>query len=154
MQILFVRHAKGFEMINRPTNLSISESELTRLAQKGHLAAFATLFDLHKANIYSLCLRATENAAEAEEMIHQIFVDAFRIVAATRDDVIFSELLYRATDNRIQMYERKHHLAGAFLDHLVGLAAEPIGGSRPTSVLGGMIAKWRGARARLSSLHA
>ncbi|HVM93057.1 MAG TPA: hypothetical protein VMT67_09620 [Terriglobales bacterium] len=141
-------------MINRPTNLCTSEATLTRLAQEGHIAAFSTLFDLHKATIYSLCLRSTETPAEAEQMLHSIFGDAFRAIAVPGDSGAFSELLYRAADIRIQMYERQHHLAGPYLDHLVQLAAEPIAATRSGSRIGGMIARWRGARARLSGQHA
>jgi len=141
-------------MINCSNNLFISETSLTRLAHQGHIAAFSTLFDLHKATVYSLCLRSTESMSEAEEMLQQIFVDAFRAVAGSSSTAAFSELLYRVADNRIQMYERKLHLAGPFLDHLVELAGEPVGDCRPTPRFGGMLARWRSARARLSSQQA
>ena len=140
-------------MINCPASLNTSEAALTRLAQQGHIAAFATLFDLHKATIYSLCLRSTETPRQAEEMLHQIFGDVFRSLAACRD-AAFSELLYRAADNRIQMYERKLHLAGPHLDHLVQLAAEPVDTGRATSRFGAMLSKLRGARTRFSNQHA
>ena len=42
------------------------DAELVKRAQQGDADAFATLFCAHKARIYSLCLRMTNNTAEAE----------------------------------------------------------------------------------------
>ena len=42
------------------------DSELVARAQRGDADAFATLFHTHKPRVYSLCLRMTNNTAEAE----------------------------------------------------------------------------------------
>ncbi|MGA9474810.1 MAG: sigma factor [Terriglobales bacterium] len=113
-------------MRNESSNLSISEAELTRLAQKGHIGAFATLFDLHKSSVYSLCRHSTNSIAEAEQLIQAVFLDAFRRLASSPAGASFSELLYRAAENRIEMRERKNHLTASFVDHLMALATEPV----------------------------
>ena len=45
-----------------------SEARVIRRAQHGDANAFATLFYTHKPRIYSLCLRMTNNIAEAEDL--------------------------------------------------------------------------------------
>ena len=48
--------------------------DLVKRAQQGDSEAFAALFHAHKARIYSVCLRMTNNAAEAEDLTQEVFV--------------------------------------------------------------------------------
>jgi DNA-directed RNA polymerase specialized sigma24 family protein len=113
-------------MRTETSTLSISESELRRLAQKGHISAFATLFDLHKSSVYSLCRHSTKSVADAEQLIQAIFLDVFRGLSSSSSDASFSDLLYRAAESRIEIRERKNHLTAPFLDHLMELAGKPL----------------------------
>jgi len=135
-------------------NLSLSEAELTRLAQEGHIGAFATLFDLHKSSVYSLCRRCTDGVADAEQLIQAIFLDVFRSLASDPDNTSFSELLYRAAEIRIEMRERKNHLTTPFLDHLMKLAGEPVTAPRSAPRFAWMRDRMRSARAILTNQHA
>ena len=74
-------------------NPSISEAQLVRLVREGHIAAFAELFELHKSSIYALCLGSTDVVAEAEELLHAIFLDAFRTVTSSPVYSGFAEVL-------------------------------------------------------------
>lgn len=49
---------------SQATASRIVDFQLIRPAQHGDSGAFATLFETHKARIYSLCLRMTNNGAE------------------------------------------------------------------------------------------
>jgi len=69
----------------RPANISQSEGELVRLAQQGRTDAFSALFELHKARIYSLCLRAACDKSEAEDLTESIFLQVFRNLADFRE---------------------------------------------------------------------
>jgi DNA-directed RNA polymerase specialized sigma24 family protein len=113
-----------------PMNISASEAEIARLVQQGHLGAFASLFDSHKATVYSLCQQSAFSAPDAEQLTQDIFLDAFRNLAAcpTDDlgDTSFLARLHSSAVNRIQIYERRMRLSAPFLDHLVKLAVEPI----------------------------
>jgi DNA-directed RNA polymerase specialized sigma24 family protein len=128
----FVRHAKEFKMKNEtvPMNISASEAELAHLAQQGHLGAFVALFDSHKTTVYSLCQQSTLSAPDAEQLTQDIFLDAFRNLAACPkcelDDASFLGRLHSSAVNRIQIYERKARLSAPFLDHLVKLAVVPV----------------------------
>ncbi len=59
----------------RPRN---PEKQLISRALKGDQDAFAELFEAHKNHVYSLCLRMTSNAAEAEDLTQDAFIQVFR----------------------------------------------------------------------------
>lgn len=135
-------------------NPSISEAQLVRLVREGHIAAFAELFELHKSSIYALCLGSTDVVAEAEELLHAIFLDAFRTVTSSPVYSGFAKVLYSAADNRIQMHERNVYLAAPFLDHLVELAGHPVAAPKTAPRFCWVRERMRSARAILSSQHA
>lgn len=128
-----------------------SQAELTHLVQQGHLGAFSALFDLHKATVYPLCLRATDNVPEAEQLTHDIFLDAFRNLTTCSEERDFSMLVNHAAVNRLQMRERKMHLTTPFIDHLVTLAAQPVGSHRAPALFAHLRAQMRHARGYLSN---
>jgi len=49
------------------TDAPAPDSDLIKRAQHADSDAFAVLFHAHRARIYSVCLRMTTNAAEAED---------------------------------------------------------------------------------------
>jgi RNA polymerase sigma-70 factor, ECF subfamily len=55
-----------------------SDLDLVRRAQLGDSDAFASLFHAHKGRVYSVCLRLTNNTAEAEDLTQDTFLRAFR----------------------------------------------------------------------------
>ena len=55
-----------------------TDLDLVRRAQQGDSDAFASLFYAHKARIYSVCLRMTNNTAEAEDLTQETFMAAVR----------------------------------------------------------------------------
>lgn len=81
--------------------------DLVKRAQRGDADAFATLFDTHKARIYSLCLRMTNNAAEAEDLTQDAFLQVFRKLATFRGDSALSTWLHRIAVNTVLMHFRR-----------------------------------------------
>lgn len=65
------------------------DSEVIQRAQQGDPDAFAALFHAHKARIYSVCLRMTNNAAEAEDLTQDAFLQVFRKIATFRETLRF-----------------------------------------------------------------
>src|ERR1700730_13841521 len=92
------------------------DSEVIRRAQEGDADAFATLFHAHKARIYSVCLRMTNNAAEAEDLTQDAFLQVFRKIATFRGDSAFSTWLHRIAVNTVLMHFRKKSLTQVSLD--------------------------------------
>jgi RNA polymerase sigma-70 factor, ECF subfamily len=83
------------------------DSELVKRAQEGDADAFADLFHAHKARIYSLCLRMTNNSAEAEDLTQDAFLQVFRKLATFRGESALSTWLYRIAVNTVLMHFRK-----------------------------------------------
>ncbi len=92
------------------------DSDVIRRAQEGDSDAFAALFHAHKARIYSVCLRMTNNAAEAEDLTQDAFLQVFRKIATFRGDSAFSTWLHRIAVNTVLMHFRKKSLCQVSLD--------------------------------------
>lgn len=87
-----------------------SDLYLVQRAQRGDSDAFAFLFHSNKARIYSVCLRMTNNIAEAEDLMQDAFLQAFRKLASFRGDSALSTWLYRIAINTVLMHFRKKKL--------------------------------------------
>ena len=71
------------------------------------------LFYAHKPRIYSVCLRMTNNAAEAEDLTQDAFLQVFRKLSTFRGDSALSTWLYRIAVNTVLMHFRKKGVRGA-----------------------------------------
>lgn len=94
------------------TNVNVSvanlrDADLIKRAQKGDSEAFATLFQLHKMRVYSLCFRMTNNTAEAEDLTQEAFLQVFRKLSTFRGDSALSTWLYRIAVNTVLMHHRR-----------------------------------------------
>lgn len=99
-----------------PTVRFNNDFDLVRRAQEGDSDAFASLFHAHKARIYSICLRMTNNTAEAEDLTQDAFMQVFRKLATFRGDSALSTWLYRIAVNTVLMHFRKKALRQVSLD--------------------------------------
>ena len=90
--------------------------ELIKRAQQGDSDAFATLFHSHKMRVYSLCLRMTNNAAEAEDLAQDAFLQVFRKLSTFRGDSALSTWLYRIAVNTVLMHFRRKSPCRVSLD--------------------------------------
>ena len=93
-----------------------SDLNLVRRAQEGDADAFSSLFHQHKARIYSVCLRMTNNTAEAEDLTQDAFLQVFRKLSTFRGDSALSTWLYRIAVNTVLMHFRKKALRQISLD--------------------------------------
>ena len=118
----------GVPLPTRPVVLPASpEATVLALAQAGDHYAFAQLYALHKRRIYSLCLRMVGNAAEAEDLTQEAFLQLHRKIATFRGDSAFSTWLHRMAINVVLMRLRKKGLSLISLDE----AMEPAPEERP-----------------------
>lgn len=84
-----------------------SSSGLTLTASGGDTAAFVELFNAYRVRIYSLCLRMTNNSAEAEDLTQDAFLQVFRTLPTFRGESALSTWLYRIAVNTVLMHLRK-----------------------------------------------
>jgi RNA polymerase sigma-70 factor (ECF subfamily) len=93
-----------------------SDVELVKRAQQGEPEAFAQLFHAHKAKIYSICLRMTNNTAQAEDLTQDAFLQVFRKLSTFKGNSALSTWLYRIAVNTVLMHFRKKALKQVSLD--------------------------------------
>jgi RNA polymerase sigma-70 factor, ECF subfamily len=98
------------------TGMVVLGPDLVKRAQEGDSNAFGALFEAHRSRIYSVCLRMTSNAAEAEDLTQDAFLQAFRKIAKFRGDSAFSTWLHRIAVNTVLMHFRKNSLSQISLD--------------------------------------
>ena len=84
------------------------EQTLVRRAQRGDEDAFATLFQLHRRRVYSVCLSMTRDVSDAEDLTQEAFFLVFRKVRTFRGDSAFSTWLYRLAVNTVLVKRRRH----------------------------------------------
>ncbi len=84
-----------------------SDLALAMAAGKGDMNAFEQLYERHNRRVYSLCLRMTQNAAEAEDLAQEAFIQLFRKISSFRGDSAFTTWLHRLTVNQCLMHFRK-----------------------------------------------
>lgn len=85
----------------------LSDLALAIAAGKGDMSAFEQLYQRHNRRVYSLCLRMTQNTAEAEDLAQEAFVQLFRKIGTFRGDSAFTTWLHRLTVNQVLMHFRK-----------------------------------------------
>jgi len=71
---------------------------------------FEEIFQLHHRRIYTLCLRMIGNAAEAEDLTQDVFVQVFRKLGSFRGESAFTTWLHRLAVNQVLMHFRKNHV--------------------------------------------
>lgn len=84
-----------------------NELTLVQRAQRGDEEAFATLFQLHRRRVYSVCLSMTRDVSEAEDLTQEAFLQVFHKVGTFRGDSAFSTWLYRVAVNTVLMKLRR-----------------------------------------------
>jgi RNA polymerase sigma-70 factor (ECF subfamily) len=70
------------------------------------MAAFEELYRDHHRRVYSICLRMTRNASDAEDLTQDVFVQLLKKAGSFRGESKFSTWLYRLTINQVLMHIR------------------------------------------------
>ncbi|MGH9538028.1 MAG: RNA polymerase sigma factor, partial [Terriglobales bacterium] len=93
-----------------------TDLELVKRAQQGDSEAFAALFHAHKGRVYSICMRMTNNTAQAEDLTQDAFLQVFRKLSTFKGNSALSTWLYRIAVNTVLMHFRKKALKQISLD--------------------------------------
>ena len=84
-----------------------SDYELAQAVSHGAVSSLADLYERHRRRVYTLCLRMTGDACEAEDLTHDIFIQLIRKVGTFRGESQFRTWLYRLTINQVLMHFRR-----------------------------------------------
>jgi RNA polymerase sigma-70 factor, ECF subfamily len=78
-----------------------------QLAADGDPEAFEKVYRCYHRRVYSLCLRMTRNASQAEDLAQDVFIQLLRKIDSFRGESLFATWLYRLTVNQVLMHFRK-----------------------------------------------
>jgi RNA polymerase sigma factor (sigma-70 family) len=88
----------------------IRQEELITLCKRGDPAAYAGLYNAHAAAVYNSILRLIEHTGEAEDVLQDSFVDAFRGIAGFKETGGFRAWVKRIAINKSIDLIRKRKL--------------------------------------------
>lgn len=74
--------------------------DLARRCRAGDAAAFEELYRAHAARLYNLLLRMTGSAQESEDLLQEVFLQAYRKLQTFRGDSSLGTWLYRLAVNQ------------------------------------------------------
>jgi RNA polymerase sigma-70 factor (ECF subfamily) len=81
---------------------------LAQRAAQGDVGAFEEIFRRNHRLVYGLCLRMTQDVAEAEDVTQEVFILLLRKVGGYRGEANFTTWLHRLTVNQVLMRFRKN----------------------------------------------
>jgi RNA polymerase sigma-70 factor (ECF subfamily) len=88
-------------------NIQDSESFVEKLKQ-GDREAFSTLVDEYSPKLYRLALRMLNDPYEAEDILQETFIKAYKGIGQFKGQSAISTWLYRIATNEALMYLRKN----------------------------------------------
>jgi len=107
MTTLLLARINGHVTAAETDNVQTSDYALAQKAAGGDMEAFEALYERHNRRVYSLCLRMTQNASEAEDLAQEVFIQLFRKIGSFRGESAFTTWLHRMTVNQVLMHFRK-----------------------------------------------
>ena len=85
---------------------TLADPDLVALAKEGDCEAFGELVNRYQNKIYRLARRLTETQEDAEDVLQESFIRAFRAIGGFKGASKFSTWLYRITVNLAAMKRR------------------------------------------------
>lgn len=79
--------------------MEVSDAAAVARARAGEQEAFQALVERHSRNVFQLAFRMTGNEEDAEDVVQETFLKAFRNLSRFRGDSAFSTWLHRVTAN-------------------------------------------------------
>ena len=98
----------GLREEGRPLETSSFDYHLARRIAAGEMQAFEELYERYHRRIYTLCLRMTNNVAEAEDLTQEIFIHVYHKIGSFRGESTMMTWLHRVTVNKVLMHFRKN----------------------------------------------
>lgn len=91
-----------------PRDAEPSDEELMSLYRDGDAAAFDTLYARHRGGVYRYLLRQCRDAATAEELFQDVWMNLIRARARYTVRAKFTTYLYHLAHNRLIDHFRRH----------------------------------------------
>ena len=94
--------------MDAPLAASELDYQLARRIAGGDMQAFEELYRRYHRRVFSLCLRMTNNFAEAEDLMQEIFIHVYRKIGGFRGESTMMTWLHRVSVNKVLMHFRKN----------------------------------------------
>ncbi len=90
--------------------VAMEESDLATVsrARNGDADAFRTLVEKHSGSVFRLAYRMTGNTHDAEDLVQETFIKAYKSLGRFEDRAQFGSWLYRIAVNCFLDWRRKH----------------------------------------------
>jgi len=85
----------------------MSDSRARQPLNEVERQTFHELYQTHHHRVYSICLRMTADASEAEDLTQEVFLHLFRTIGSFRGESAFTTWLHRLTVNLVLMHFRR-----------------------------------------------
>ena len=96
--------------MNDKATVKETDEELVRKAKAEDSRAFGELVTRYESKVYSLALRMVRNPEDAEDVLQDTFLRAYRGIKSFQGNSTFSTWIYRITANSALMRLRKRQL--------------------------------------------
>jgi RNA polymerase sigma-70 factor (ECF subfamily) len=93
-----------------------TDEQLVRKAQQDDEKAFGELVHRYESKVYSLALKMLRNPEDAEDVLQDTFLRAYRGIKSFQGNSTFSTWIYRITANSALMRLRRKHLPMVSID--------------------------------------
>src|SRR5262249_49405842 len=111
-------------------DLTVSDAELVARCQAGDTEAFEGLYSRHAARVYALACRMAGSPDEGEDLLQEIFLQAYRKLGSFKGDASLGTWLYRLAINHCLDFVRSRQgknrkMTDALHDRKVEAASPP-----------------------------
>ena len=103
-------------MVEERVVRDLSDVELVAKAQQDDERAFGELVHRYESKVYSLALKMLRNPEDAEDVLQDTFLRAYRGIKSFQGNSTFSTWIYRITANSALMRLRKRQLPTVSID--------------------------------------
>ena len=107
-----------------PTDADVSDEALMLGYRDGDAGAFDVLYLRHKGGVYRYLLRQCRNAALADELFQDVWMNLIRARTGYTVQARFSTYLYRIAHNRLMDHFRRNNPGNVSLDDEAGMAVD------------------------------
>ena len=115
--------------IRSETWMALPENDLISRAQNGDVDAFCLLVSGHQRVMYALALRFCSNHHDAEDLVQEVFLSAYRAIRSFRGESTFHTWLRRIMVNSFLSHKRRKELP-ASMDVTGGVGFPAVGADR------------------------
>ena len=97
----------------------LQDKELVALLKEGSTLAFEQLYLRHSGHLVNLCQRFMKNKTDAEDIVHDIFVQIWETRDTLNTELSFSGFLNTLAQNRVLYKFRKSEVHSRFIQYML-----------------------------------